>query len=124
MANAAIAAWSVKFLDVLKQLPVEINRYNNTDSGKNPTADKARKSLLATTQTLLSLRAELSGIFAASTDISPSTATSILTPLDTLLKPLNDNAWLGKGDRNGRNNARFSVTPLIDWYNKYIKPLI
>jgi hypothetical protein len=124
MANAAIAAWSVKFLDIVKQLPVDINRYNNTVADKNLATNRARTSLLATTQTLLSLRAELSGIFAASTDISPSTATSILPPLDKLLNPLNSNAWLGKGDKNGRNNAKFSVAPLVKWFEQYIKPLI
>jgi len=124
MANTALAAWGVKFLATVRQLPGEISKYNKLPPGKSPAGDLAKKSLLDTVQTLLSLRSELSGILKTSKDIDASKDVSILAVLDALLKPLNGTAWLGKGDVNGRNNASFNTNPLIVWYDKYIKPLI
>jgi len=125
MANTALAAWSVKFLATVRQLPGEISKYNKLPPGKSPAGDLAKKSLLGTVQTLLSLRSELAGILATSSgDISASSTVRVLAALDVLLKPLNGTAWLGKGDVNGRNAASFNANPLIDWYDKYIKPLI
>jgi len=118
MANDAVATWSVKFLKAISVLSKALTDYNKA----SPTLNKhspslTRHGVYAAGQTLLSLRSELSGIFAASADISSSTATSILTPLDTALAPISDGSW-----RVGPKSWK-GTGALLDWFNTYIKPL-
>lgn len=117
MANAALAAWGIKFLAAVQSLDTGVKKYNASISSKDPRIlpGKIAGSVNNPVTVIRSLYSDLVGILST---VDPGTSGKITSAFFKAFKPIT--TWTFKDGYAPTTVAQ----SLRDWYDTYIKPLL